>query len=269
MKAILSINKKFMSFSPNELVNIIKTKSKSIEGVELYVNIHKRRELDYLIELVKVCKLHNLYFQVHGDSTLDIDEQVRYLKLLENVSDILGYKINVVLHPIVLESFDDSVRETINYFDNVKEKVDVNKLILSLENLNDFQYIDRLGINDVIPIAFRDDDIFLTYDLGHDIADNFKLTPLEDKVFYKLSNIHVHSVDDNYFGGGYDHKPIFAGDEYLIIILRYLRYLKSKEYDKSIVFEYDINACKGNNVEERLISYIKSIDYVMYIMKNL
>ena len=60
MKAILSINKKFMSFSPNELVNIIKTKSKSIEGVELYVNIHKRRELDYLIELVKGCVTYKL-----------------------------------------------------------------------------------------------------------------------------------------------------------------------------------------------------------------
>ena len=73
---------------------------------------------------------------------------------------------------------------------------------------------------------------------------------------------------NSFFSEGYDHKPIFKNDEHWNEIIKGILFLKRNNYDKSIVFEYDLNTCPGNNIKEKIISYCESIDYVSERIKG-
>lgn len=137
MKALMSINQKFMEYSPKELITLIKEKSKYTAGFEIYIDFNNSNHLLYLHELVFQCKKNNLYLQIHGNSKLSIDKQLEFMNLLENISDDLGYRISVVLHSLPANSLEESINLTTEYLNELTKKIDNNKIILSLENLND------------------------------------------------------------------------------------------------------------------------------------
>ena len=262
MKSILSINKKFMLFSPYELIELVKKNSKYIDGFEIYIDYHNENEIRYLKELADYCKIYNYHFQVHGDSSLCLEEQIDFLKLLEQIYDLLGYKINVVLHSINAETNEKSIELTTDYLNEITNQIDNSKLIISLENLNNIPFEERLNINDVLPIVANNEKIFLTYDIGHEIVDYNSVTNIDSNLINLISNVHIHSTNYDIYSGGFDHKPIFKNDINWNNIIKAILFLKNNDYENSIVFEYDLYACPGNNIEEKLISYCDSIDYV-------
>lgn len=103
--------------------------------------------------------------------------------------------------------------------------------------------------------------MYLTYDIGHEIADYGNITNLNKIIIPLISNVHIHTIN-NYYSNGYDHKPIFKNDEKWNEIIKGIIFLKNNNYNGSIVFEYDLYACPGNTLEEKIISYCESIDYV-------
>lgn len=261
MKSIISINNKFFSISPKELVNIIKNNSKYTIGFEISVDVNNSDEVLYMRDLAYQCKQGNFIFQVHGNSLLTVDKQITFLKDLENISDQLGYKINVVMHSIVGVNYKDSIKLTTDYLNKITDYIDNNKIQISLENLNDINDLDRLNVDDITPIIANNENIYLTYDIGHILADYGSVTALNKVVLPLISNVHIHSINSDY-SHGYDHKPIFKTDIHFNAIIKALIYLKINNYSGTIVFEYDLNSCIGNTVEERIISYLKSIDFV-------
>lgn len=261
MRCIMSINEKFMEYSPNELVDIVMKNSASVEGFEIYIIYKDKKQVDYLKQIAFLCKKNNLYFQVHGDSNLELSDQYEFLKMLENLSDQLGYQINVVMHPFYYEDIDKSIKETVIYINDVIDKIDKNKISISLENLNDYGKEDRLNKGEITPIVVNNEDLFMTYDIGHEIADNGNITDLNEYVVPIVNNVHIHTYNDIY-ADGYDHKPIFKNDRNWIRIIKSLIYLKINNYDKSIVFEYDLYYCPGDTTLDRIISYCKSMDFV-------
>lgn len=261
MKSIISINKKFMEFSPLELVNIIEENSKMIKGFEVLINPMSEFELKYLKDLAFICKKRGLHFQVHGDSGLALDMQISYLKELEKISDELGYPINVVLHSLNCDNHKESILKTIIYMDEIIKNSDSNKVIISLENLNDYNDDDRLNKEDITSIILNNEKLYMTYDIGHEIIENGKITDLNPLLIPKLSNIHIHTFN-NVYSGGYDHKPIYKNDEHWNMILKGITFLKLNKYNGNIVFEYDVYACYGNNLKDKIISYCQSIDSV-------
>ena len=262
MKSIISINRKFMGYTPYELINLIKQNSKYVDGFEISINYHNEQEFEYLKELANYCKINNLHFQVHGNSSLSIEEQITFLKMLENISDYLEYKINVVLHSIKADTNEESIKLTTEYLTEVVNQIDNNKLIISLENLNDIPEEDRLNIKDVMPIVANDERIFLTYDIGHELDDFNNEVGFDSSLIPLLSNVHIHTMSYDLYHDGFDHNPIFKHDINWNILLKAILFLKNNNYDKSIVFEYDLNVCPGDTVEEKIISYCKSIDFV-------
>ena len=56
--------------------------------------------------------------------------------------------------------------------------------------------------------------------------------------------------------------PIFNGDIYWDEIIKGLIYLKLNNYPGNIVYEYDLYYCDGDGIEERIQTYLNSIDYV-------
>lgn len=262
MKSIISINKKFMSYTPYELVKFVKINSKHIDGFEIYIDYKNKQELQYLQELSNICKKEKLYFQVHSDSSLTVEEQIEFIKVLENISDFLGYKINMVIHSVQALTSEESYRLTVDYITKISNTIDHSKIIISLENLNDIKDDDRLNIKDILPIIFNNENLFLTYDIGHDIVDYNNVTSLKQELIQYISNVHIHSTSYEIYSGGFDHKPIFKDDKNWNTIIKAILYLKHNGYDNSVVFEYDLLVCPGNTIEEKLISYCKSIDYV-------
>jgi len=261
MKAILSINKKFMGYTPYQLINLVKDNSKYVDGFEIAVNFHDDFEIQYLKELANYCKLNNYHFQVHGNSSLTLEDQIAFLKILEEISDLLKYQINVVLHSIKAQTIQESINITTEYMNKIINNIDNSKLIISLENLNDIPEEDRLNLKDIIPIASNNEYLFITYDIGHEIADYNNSININENIIPLISNVHIHSIDYIY-SNGFDHKPIFKGDMNWNNIIKAILSLKNNNYDKSVVFEYDLFACPGETIEEKIISYCKSIDYV-------
>jgi len=261
MKSIISINKKFMEYTPYELINIIKNNSKYIDGFEIYIDYHNQEENEYLKELANYCKKYNYHFQVHGNSSLSVEEQLNFLTNLEEISDFLEYKINVVLHSKNAPTNEESIKLTTEYTTEITERINNSKLIISLENLNDIPEEDRLNIDQVTPIVANNENLYLTYDIGHEIADFNNVTSINQNIIPIISNVHIHS--NNYlYSGGFDHKPIFKGDINWNEIIKSILFLKNNNYDNTIVFEYDLFMCPGETIEEKIISYCKSIDYV-------
>ncbi len=265
MKSILSINNKFMCYTPNELIKLVKENSKYIDGFEIYVDYHNPVEMEYLKELANCCKLNNCHFQVHGNSYLSLNEQISFLKILESLSNLFDYKINVVLHSVKASTNEESIKLTTDYITNLVSAIDNSKITLSLENLNDIPGEDRLDINDIIPIVANDENIFMTYDIGHEIVEYHEIMKNDEKSEYTvplISNVHIHSTNYDFYSSGFDHKPIFKGDSNWNDIIKGIIFLKHNNYDKSVVFEYDLYACPGETIEEKIISYCESIDYV-------
>ena len=248
MKSLISVNFKFMDINPKRLVELIKT-SKYTKGIEINVDNFDKKEMKYFNDLV---------LQVHGNIELDIAEQVRFLSIIENYSDYLGYPIVVTYHTIYHEDKDTSLSETIDYLFNVFDNIDSSKIIISLENLNDILGLDRLNKDDIRKTILNDEKIYFTYDIGHEIADYGNITDIDKYMIEDIRNVHIHTYDKL----GNDHMPIYKNDEHWLELLKAIELLKLNNYKYNIVFEYGLDFCYGETKEEQVKDYLNSIDLV-------
>lgn len=261
MKSIMSINFKFFEKTPSELVNFVLENSKYLDGFEICVNYINKYEIDYMFEIANLCKKHSLHFQVHGDSSKDIDTQINFLESLYSIYDILGYPINVVLHPITDNNHTLSTIKTIEYTSTITEIIDSSKIQITLENLNDDLDDDRLNKEDITPIVCNNEKLFFTYDIGHEIDEYGAITDLNKEMIPLIKNIHLHSKTTNY-DAGFDHDPIREDDPKWNEILKGILFLKNNHYDGTIVFEYNLYKCIGDTLDDKIKDYLKSMDFV-------
>lgn len=257
MKSLISVNSKFMDISPKELIELV-LNSKYTKGIEICINSDDEKELKYLKDLVFEIKRSNLILQVHGNSELEIKKQLEYMKLLEQFSDYLNYPIVVTLHSIFDEDKDKSLNMTLNYMSELIENINNDKIIISLENLNDYLEFDRLEKEYITPIILNDEKLYFTYDIGHEIMDYGNITNVNNYMIEEIRNVHVHTND----GKGNDHMPIYKNDPNWNEIMKGLLFLKNNKYNYNIVYEYDLYTCKGENIKEKIVDYLNSIDYV-------
>lgn len=256
MNSLISINNKFMSITPKELIDLI-LESKYTKGVEAYINIDNDEELKYLDDLVYELKKNNFILQIHGEIETNIDKQLEFIKKLENYSDYLGMPIVITMHTIYDEDKSISLNKTLDYISNLLERIDSNKIIISLENLDDKKDMDRLGKDELREIILNNENLFFTYDIGHEIINYGDITSLDKYVIDKIRNIHMHTNNN-----GIDHMPIYKEDINWNSIIKSLLFLKVNNYKYNIVFEYGIEYCIGNTLEEKIKDYLNSIDYI-------
>ena len=257
MNNLISINKKFMDISPSKLVELI-LNSKYTKGVEIYVDYTFDKELEYLKNLVLELKKNNLILQVHANTNLSFEKQKEYLKIIEEYSDYLGYKIVVTFHSIYDKDKKMSIKKTVEYLENIINYIDNNKIIISLENLNNTSELIRLGKDDIIPVILNKEKLFFTYDIGHEIVEYGKITGINKDIIKKVKNIHIHTFNDK----GEDHFPIYKNDLNLSHIIKAINLLKNNKYYNNIVYEYNLYVCNGKNIQEKIIDYLNSIDFI-------
>ena len=252
MRSLISINFKFMDVTPKRLVELINN-TKSVKGVEVNININSSFELKYLEDLVFELKRNNLILQIHANIEDPIEDQLKYIKKLEEYSDYLGYPIVVTFHTIYDEDKEISINKTIDYL----SKINSNKIIICLENLNDIRGYIRIGKDEIRTTILNGERIYFTYDIGHELYDGGDLTNLDEYMIEDIRNIHIHSNDRVE-----DHRPIYKNDMYWNELMKVLEFLINKNYKYNIVYEYDLYDCKGNESEDKIIDYLESIDLV-------
>ena len=257
MKSLISINHKFMCISSRELVKLIK-ESKYTKGVEIYIDYDKQEEVDYLDSLVPELKQNDLILQVHANVELELEMQIKYFELIAKYSTELGYPINVTFHTIYDEDVDKSLSKTLDYMTELIKNIDTTKVVLCLENLNDTEGKKRPNKEEIRDIIVDNDFIYLTYDIGHELADYGTISNLDSKLVEEISNVHIHTND----GKGNDHMPIYQNDMLWDEVIKGIEFLKSNGYQRSIVYEYALEFCKGENTEDRIKDYLNSIDFV-------
>ena len=257
MKSLMSVNSKFMLLNPSELVKLI-LNSKYTKGIEMYINIDSEFHQKYLDDLVFEIKKYNLILQIHGDVEIDFDKQLEYMKKLEKYSDYLGYPIVVTLHTIYDENKEKSLIKTREYIGNLINNINNNKLIIALENLNDARGYTRLGKEEIETTILNNDNLFFTYDIGHEIANYGKITNVNDYLIEEIRNVHIHSNNNQ----GNDHWPIYKDDSHWNEIIKGLIYLINNKYQYNIVYEYALEYCRGETTKEKIIDYLTSIDFV-------
>lgn len=261
MNSILAINSKFFEIEPDELIKIVKNNSKYTRGFEIYISDFNTEEIKYVFDLASICKRENMIFQVHGNSCLSVQQQQRIFKYLQIISDVLEYKINIVIHSISSNNRSESIELTKKYMTDLTLIADNNKLTISLENLNSVDGIDRLNKEDIIPIITSNEHLYLTYDIGHEIAEYGNPININECLIPIISNVHIHTTDDK-FSSTFDHKPIYENNCHLDQIIKTIVFLKTNNYHGNIVFEYDLYQCQGNTVFDKILSYLKSIDFI-------
>lgn len=257
MKSLISINYKFMSVSPKHLIELI-LKSKYTKGVEIYIGENSEEELKYLDDLVFELKRNNLILQVHGEVGIEYEKQLELIKKIENYSDYLDMPIIFTLHTVYDENSSVSLEKTVDYMSKIINNIDNNKIIVCLENLNDARGFVRLGKEEIRTTVLNDERLYFIYDIGHEIADYGRITDLDNYMIEDIRNVHLHSNNSR----GVDHMPIYKNDQHWNEIIKALTFLKLNNYNYNIVYEYEINYCSGNNVEEKIKDYLNSIDYV-------
>ena len=257
MESLISVNEKFMSVNPKELIELIKN-SKYTKGLEIYIDINSDYQVKYLDDLIFELKRNNLILQIHGQSELPLDIQKNFMKKLEDYSDYLNQKIVVTLHSILNEDKKKSADITQEYMYNLTDFINNNKILISLENLNDRDGLDRLEKECIEPIVLNNENLYFTYDIGHEIIDHGTITNLDKFMISEIKNIHIHTND----GIQKDHIPIYKNDPNWNIIIKSLLYLLNNKYDGNIVFEYDLMECNGDTIKEKIIEYLNSMDLV-------
>lgn len=210
MLSLMSINKKFMEYSAEEILEITKDNI-YIDGFEIYIDFNSSEEVEYLMNTVYTCQRLGKYLQIHGNSNLSIERQKEYMDLVMKISDILGYRVHVVLHSIIDEDNNISINKTTEYMKEITDYIDLNKIRIGLENLNDDAGMHRLDINEITSIICNNEKLFFTYDIGHEIANFGSVTNVYWAMTEQMSNVHIHSIDIT-FNGGFDHKPITKND---------------------------------------------------------
>ena len=243
-----------------------------LEKIEKYDKTHKiagieiaSKDFETMKKAVEFSIKHNYIFQCHAPKISTNEELLEYLSNVGKLAKILNKKINIVFHSKEDDNLKIAKLNTINLLNTIFNYIKENNLniSISLENLNYQHNHDRINVDKIDSILSEFDDVNFTYDIGHDIFDNHNYTKLSKLQLKKLNNIHIHNVCNNK-----DHCEITPTCDYITQLRDSVKYLKSINYEKSIVLETGFNNYPGNNYEEKLINYIKSFEKIEDILKT-
>src|SRR5574344_1819276 len=107
MRLLISNNFKMDTTTAHDLVDKVLKYKDIVDGFEMCPDYDNPSELKFMHELAFECNEHNLYFQIHGNSSVNVARQVEFIKELDSIGNLHGYNINRDLHSQTLGSSDD------------------------------------------------------------------------------------------------------------------------------------------------------------------
>ena len=255
MKILLSLNYRHFKITPNEIISLLKKYDNNniIKGFE--VSIKYDNDLVYLEQLAGICKNKGYLLRLHAPTLININKYKEYFDFVNKIAQIYENHLNVVFHPINAESVEKSISETVRYLKHIYEYIEVkryNKIIISIENLNDINGVQRIKKENIEGILKKFEKLKFTYDIGHELIDNNFVSNLSNLLLERLNNVHIHI-----YKGNRDHYPILEKNEKSIKVLMALEEIKNKGYNDIIVAEYALDYIEGNDFNTKMINYIR------------
>lgn len=256
MKILLAINKKIFDQTPETLIKKIEG-IKEISGFEIYIDAYNESEKEYLRRLVHLCNKKNLILQIHAGLRHDVDIEPHF-DFYHEIEIIYGKPINIVNHPLESDNLYLAQEKTNVFFSKMLNYIYEKRyrINLSIENLNSVRNLIRLSKEYLIPVLSNNQDLYFTYDIGHEIVEYGKLIDLNNLFIERLINIHLHtfSVED-------DHLPITKNSSNKLMWVKAINYLRQIGYDGNVVLEYDLNII-GNNFDEKIDGFIEEAKFM-------
>ena len=256
MKSLISVNKKFMEVSPKDLFDII-LKYKHTKGIEACFDFNNPIEMKYLDDLVFEVSKNNFCLQIHADSKLSLEDQIKYMNKLSAYSDLLGYPIVVTIHSAYDPDKELSLKKTVEYLGELVKNIDNNKIVIALENLDDSKDKDRLEREYITSTILNNDNVYFTYDIGHELFEYGDLTNLNKYLIEEIRNIHLHTYNFKK-----NHQPIYENDPHWNEMMKALIFLINSNYSGNITYEYDLYDCRGESISDKINDFLESIDLV-------
>ena len=270
MKYLLSINFRFFSILPKDLV-LLSKKYGNCDGFEIAFDLFKQEEKNYVINFIKEVKKENMIINFHARTDYTIDQQKEYLDFIFSQTKDYSNKISIVFHSIFDEDTNISVNLTRTFFENIIDYIKIkkyNNLFVSIENLNIFYEKKRLTKEDFLCL-FENQNLMFTYDIGHELIDEInygsKFEPLNDILKERLFNIHIHT-----FKGKQDHCPILDDCIYNNYFKNFYKILKEINYKNFIVLEYGLFSFEEykDNVYDQCVEYAKCVSVLKNILNS-
>lgn len=266
MGVLLSLNNKVFSKydSENLVENIIKLDIKNVvSGAEIYIDMTNEKEKKYGLDLTEKMKENKWIIQVHSVCMCDLKENKinEYLEYYNKIALIYGGNIKLTIHPAEEIKKEDSIKKTIEVISYISKYVKKNnlKLDILIENLNEYKGRLRCNIFEIYDIINKlqniDQNIGITFDIGHYIYDYVNDYKKLDKYTNKIQNIHIHDIDNQKI----DHFPFYYGN---VDIEKMVKYIKSINYKENIVLEMGIEYFDSKTFEGKLTEYINQIEYI-------
>lgn len=255
MKILLSLNYRHFKITPNEIISLLKKYDNNniIKGFE--VSIKYDNDLVYLEQLAGICKNKGYLLRLHAPTLININKYEKYFDFVNKIAQTYENYLNVVFHPINSESIEKSISETVRYLKHIYEYIEVkkyNKIIISIENLNDINGLERIKKENIEDILKKFKKLKFTYDIGHELIDNKFVSNLSNLLLERLNNIHIHI-----YNGNRDHYPILEKNKKSTKVLMALEKIKNKGYNDVIVAEYALDYIEGNDFNTKMINYIR------------
>ncbi|SCG82417.1 deoxyribonuclease IV (BER) (Nfo) [Proteiniborus sp. DW1] len=104
----------------------------------------------------------------------------------------------------VNEKYEDQFKEQLfNSFSELNDYANLHGVILCIENTSNFHipFIQR-----ALDMLTEFENLYLTWDVGHDAMVNFKEEPILMKHASRIKHMHLHD-----FNGILDHQPLYTG----------------------------------------------------------
>lgn len=250
-----------------KFVKIIKDMDK--EGVvagfeisEIYSQLNRTR-VNHLIETAKKTKEYGYRLNIHAPDIKNADLGAM-LYAYNEVAKVMNERVNVTVHPIYSDDFDNSIGMTVNRIRKMRDIIEQKHycLDLTLENLNAFldivsdnnydvfeRYKRRINIDRIDEILSLTD-VGFCWDVGHSYNDKIPMK-LSNLQLQRLRNVHIHDVR-----GTEDHQPFHE-----IPIREYMQYLRDVSYNNTIVIEIALDEL-GNDREDAVKNFYKQLKRV-------
>lgn len=228
-----------------------------IDGFEINADPTDSYERNYLLTLATLMasSTRKLQFHCHPELQLhynDLNYLTTILSFYHDLSKILCYEVQLVIHPVDSYDIEVSISRTYKFLENlnmITQKHHYN-IAFTLENLNNTSKHNRLNTPEIQSLVVNNSSIGICWDIGHEVSEGICCYQLNATLLSALKNVHIHDVFDK------DHYPFDYGNtDYR----RAIHYLEGVNYVGSVIIEINIALLKGNSLLEKFRGYIDNI----------
>ncbi len=232
-------------------------KELELDFIELNMNLPQYNTANLMSIDFKSLYKEGIEFTLHLPEDMDLgsfEPYVRnsYVNLVKQVIKIIPEnvkKLNMHLHKGVYftlpeqkvylyREYKEQFQENLYYsFQEILGPARDKGIDICIENTGDFS---KLYVQHALVNVLKEENAFLTWDVGHDASSGFLDTPFIKKHKNKIKHIHLHDAI-----GKKNHLELFSGN---LDINSYIKLAQEKDFD--IVIETKTEKALRNSVEK-------------------